>query len=55
MTDLEDVLDKMHADLMALGYADMANDLIDCVYEWTLLGYWGLSSKDLPNYFDDTV
>ena len=55
MTDLEDVLDKMHADLMALGYADMANDLFEYVYEWALQGEWGLSSEDLPSYFDDTV
>ena len=55
MTDLEDVLDKMHTDLIALGYKDLANDLFEYVYESALRGEWGLTSEDLPSYFSDTV
>lgn len=52
-TDLEDVLEKMHTDLIALGYEKLADDLSEYIYEWAVQGEWGLTSEDLPSYFND--
>ena len=54
-TDLEDVLDKMHKDLTALGYERLADDLVECVYDWGREGEWDLTSEDLPSLFSGTV